>query len=192
MDQVRLHLPAQWDTISAPADATHDTLSHFMIIWVASLTALILKDYPGPGSLHWTQPGSFQSVAALDNPGFFISNIIRASSLHVISGLLPAGEQVLCLTRAIVHIPCWERPSCWQIKPLPDWGKGRTCFVRCCCTHTQSSLRCICGGSTSDIWGNILNVTMLKNKPSTHHNTFVRDRLWDAGEQREIIVFVCN
>lgn len=39
--------PACWDTVGAPADATHDTFSHFMIIWVASLTALILKDYPG-------------------------------------------------------------------------------------------------------------------------------------------------
>lgn len=57
--------------------------------------------------LHQAWSGSFQSVAALDNPGFFISNIIRASSLHVISGLLPAGEQVLGLTWAIFHIPCW-------------------------------------------------------------------------------------
>lgn len=37
------------DIAGAPADATHDTLSHFMIIWVASLTALILKDYPSSG-----------------------------------------------------------------------------------------------------------------------------------------------
>lgn len=78
----------------------------------------------GLGPLHWTQAGSFQSVAALDNPGFFISNIIRASSLHVISGLLPAGEQVLWLTRAIFLVPCWETQPCWQIKPPSDRGKG--------------------------------------------------------------------
>lgn len=80
------------------------------------------------GPLHWMQAGSFQSVAALDNPGFFISNIIRASSLHVISGLLPAEEQVLWLTRAIFHIPCWGTEPCWQIKPSPDWGKGERAF----------------------------------------------------------------
>lgn len=57
------------------------------------------------GPLHRLQDGSFQSVAALDNPGSFISNIIRASSLHVISGLLPAEERALRLTRAIFHMP---------------------------------------------------------------------------------------
>lgn len=47
------HSTTCWDAVRASADATHDTISHFMIIWVASLTALILKDYLGEG--HYTE-----------------------------------------------------------------------------------------------------------------------------------------
>lgn len=44
---------AFWETVGAPADAARVTLSHFTITWVASATALILKDYPGQG--HYTE-----------------------------------------------------------------------------------------------------------------------------------------
>lgn len=183
---------AQWDTVSAPADATHDTHSHFTIIWVASLTALILKDYPGPGPLHWTQAGSFQSVAALDNPGFFISNIIRASSLRVISGLLPAGEQLLWLTRAIIHIPCWERQSCWQIKPSPDLRKGERASSSVDAPTFKTHWDAYVVEARVTFEGIFRTWQCEKNKPSTHRATFVRDNLRDVGEQSEIMVFVCN
>lgn len=74
-------------------------------VWVASLTALILKDY-AEESHYAEHGGSFQSAGALDNPGFFITNIIRASSLRVISGLLPARKPLLWLTGPIFHSPC--------------------------------------------------------------------------------------
>lgn len=33
---------------------------------------------------------------------------------------------------------------------------------------------------------------MLKNNPNTHHSTLIRDNLWDAGKQSEIMVFIGN
>lgn len=102
----------------------HMTPSHISWSYGWLIDCIDSEGLSGLGPLHWMQAGSFQSVPALDNPGFFISNIIRASSLHVISGLLPAGEQVLRLTQAIFHITCWETQPCWKIKPSSDWGKG--------------------------------------------------------------------
>lgn len=33
---------------------------------------------------------------------------------------------------------------------------------------------------------------MLKNNPNTHHSALIRDNLWDAGKQSEIMVFIGN
>lgn len=78
-----------------------------MITRVASLTALILKDYPGRG--HYRERGPA--------PSSLLLRWIIPASLSVISlehhlcmsflGYYLAGEQVLQLTRPIFHSPGW-------------------------------------------------------------------------------------
>lgn len=98
--------------VGAPADATHDTLSHFTTVRVASLTALILKDYPGEGHytehrlapssllLHWIILAS-SSLISLEHHlcMLFLGYYLQESECfgeHGPSFTLPAGETQLC------------------------------------------------------------------------------------------------
>lgn len=113
-DHQTLHVSRQrrLRLVGSPADATHDTLSHFTTVRVASLTALILKDYPGEGHytehrlapssllLHWIILAS-SSLISLEHHlcMLFLGYYLQESECfgeHRPSFTFPAGETQLC------------------------------------------------------------------------------------------------
>lgn len=184
-----------WGFVGAPADATHDTLSHFMIVRVASLTALILKDYPGEGHytehrlapssllLHWIILAS-SSVISLEHHlcMLFLGYYLQESKYfgeHWPSFTFPAGETQ----------PCWQKKP-----PSPSLNCGNG--VHASSIIDAPTFKAHWNGSEAQTGvtfeGNDSNVTMLKANLTLITAHSLQTIFEMQKTKREIIISVCN